>query len=524
MRLSLRYPALLAITVASCSTSASGSLDLSPVPPVAPSPTATLTFDDHGTLQLVPGELRTVRVTGNPPARYEVSFSVIDDAAGAWLDRTTVIADVAGRASVQLHAPNVASTFRLRATTSDGLAAELGVAVSSMGFGTVRVVPAYQGTRQVTSWTASVVAGATCDEIASVLPGEPAGALVAQGGRDGPVIVESAPVGPTLAVAIRGGHAMWGCADEPDLQAGTTREVTVNVKDTPVDLAATNLDLALNITAAEGLDALFAIATERLLEGFLPEGAEAPSLLDAMEYAAPAQHRPDFASQRRALSWDAVTRMHLAALQIPLRGRCRAWVGAGLNEAPLTITGRLTAAGDAAGYALFEVSALGGMTAEAAGIPPAHQMAWTADPGDMLRLGGTLFWMPSRAMGGAAWLGAEAANPTAESMREALAAAADCETLGTLLGGYPACDESCMAALCAAGLEQRWNIGLDTSALAGRTGAISMNASGPAQVDDAAAPISWTADWLGTVSDGESPEVGVQGEESASPSEQKDPN
>lgn len=517
MHLAFHYPALLVagVTLAGCAMSAADTLDRSIAPVPEPTPAATLTFDDQETLQLVPGELRNVWLTGHPPAPYEVSFSVIDDAAGAWLDRTTVTTDAAGRASVVLHAPNLASTFRLRATTRDDLAAEIGVTVSARGFGTLRVIPVYKGARQTTSWTASVVAGGTCDELASALPGGPPGTVIAQGGLDGTVLVESVPVGPNLAVALRSGHAMWGCADEAELQAGSMREVKVNVKDMPVDLAMTDLDLTLNVATTDGLDALLGITAERLLEGFLPEGAEASALLDAMERAAPPEQTADFAAQRLARAWDAVTLAHLEALRVPVRDRFRAWTAAGLIASPLAIRGRLRAVGDAAGHALFEVGELGGMAAEDVGIPPAHQMAWTADPGDVLRLGGTLFWMPSRYVAGATRRGAAAELPSAGSTSDALAAAMGCRKLGAVLDGYPACDESCMVTLCSAGIAQRWNLSVDASASAGIAGEISVNASGHAQVNDAAAPIAWTADWLGTFSDGESTEANVHGDASA---------
>jgi len=101
-----------------------------------------LTFEEEGTLQLEPGEVRRVWVAGHPPAPYTVSFSLLGDAGGAWLDRTTAIADESGRTWVRLHASNL-STFRLRAATKEGLAAELGVAVSAEGFGTLCVILVY---------------------------------------------------------------------------------------------------------------------------------------------------------------------------------------------------------------------------------------------------------------------------------------------------------------------------------------------------------------------------------------------
>ncbi|MGK3994611.1 hypothetical protein [Sorangium sp. So ce1024] len=504
-------PRLVLLGLASCSLDLGGDAGEAPlpeVPPDAPSP-VLLAFEEQGPLQLAPGELRTVWVAGQPPAPYEVSFTLLGDAAGAWLDRTTVMADADGRASVQLHASSLGSTFRLRAATKHGPAAELGVSVSAEGFGTLRVIPVYQGKRHAKEWTASVVAGVTCEELATAAPESPAGALVAHGGPGDPVEVPGAPVGLNLAVALHSGRILWGCTGERDLQAGTSRDVWVPVRDLPIDLAATSLNAKLMIASAEGLDALLDTATAEMVDAFLPAGEEAVSLLDAMERVAPPEDASDFDAQRRERGWDTSVQAHLAALPVSLRDRCRGWARAGQAAAPLAIHGKLSGLDDAPGSALFEVSWLGSATAESAGIPAPEIMSWTADPGDVLRLAGTLSWIPSLYAGGAAVFGASL-ETEAESVPEALAAAADCATLGEALVGYAGCDGDCMAALCASALKIRWNDGLEALKKARQTGKIVVNASGRAQVNSAAAPVSWTADWLGAIRYGDE-EASVEG-------------
>ncbi|WP_437338232.1 hypothetical protein [Sorangium sp. So ce394] len=502
------------VGLASCSfrltDGAAGEAD---VPPDVSRP-VTLAFDEPGTLQLAPGELRTVWVTGQPPAPYEVSFTLLGEAAGAWVDRTTSIADDSGRASVQLHASNLGSTFRLRAAMKEGPSAELGVSVSAEGFGTLRVIPVYQGTRVAKSWTASVVAEATCEELATAAPQAPVGALVAHGGPDEPVFIDGAPVGPSLTVALHSGRIMWGCVGERELQAGSARDVYVPVKDLPIDLAATRLDAKLTFATNDGLNAMLEAATERLIDDFLPAGAEAASLLDAMQRGVPSAQAAAFAAQRLERDWDAAAQAHLAALPVSLRDRCGEWARAGLADTPLAIDGHLRGLENEPGSALFETSWLGSVTADSAGVPAEQLMSWTADPGDVLRLAGTLSWAPSGYVGGAAGLGA-AAETTAESVAAALAAAAECSALGERLGGYAGCDSDCMATLCAGGLKLLWREGVEASKTAGIVGEIIVNASGPAQVNSAAAPITWTADWLGTIRDGAGQEVVVEGQVNA---------
>ncbi|WP_437310539.1 hypothetical protein [Sorangium sp. So ce388] len=507
-------PRVAMVGLASCSFHLSdGTAEQAGGTPEAPRP-VTLAFEEEATLQLVPGELHTVWVSGKPPAPYEVSFTLLGDAAGAWVDRTTVVADENGRASVQLQASKLGSTFRLRAATKDGPAAELGVSVSAEGFGTLRVIPVYQGQgmRLAKEWTASVVAGATCEEIATAAPEAPEGALVAHSGPDEPVVVDGAPVGPSLTVALHSGRIMWGCTVERELLAGSSRDVRVAVKDLPINLAATSLNTKLTIASAEGLDAMLEAATEQLVDAFLPAGAEAEALLDAMQSAAPQDEAPAFAARRLEAGWDAAAQGHLAALSTPLRDRCHGWARAGLAAAPLTtIDGILSGATDMPGHARFEVSWLGSVAAENAGIPPGRLMSWTADPGDVLRLAGALPWVPSRYIGDATGLGA-AAEMAVESVPSALAAAADCPRLGELLAGYSGCPSDCMATLCAAGLKSRWRAGLEVSKTAGMAGEIVVNASGRARVNSAAAPIDWMGDWLGTIRYGHGAEASVEGQ------------
>src|SRR5262245_41180068 len=67
-------------------------------------PDAAVRFDDDATVALAPGSVHTLTVTGSPPANYEMSFTLLGDALDATLDRTTVVADAQGHASVELRA------------------------------------------------------------------------------------------------------------------------------------------------------------------------------------------------------------------------------------------------------------------------------------------------------------------------------------------------------------------------------------------------------------------------------------
>ncbi|MEO7327128.1 MAG: hypothetical protein ABI193_01030, partial [Minicystis sp.] len=252
MRFTLMHAlALLAATgLAACSAGDAFSPD-GPVTPPEKTDGRALYFQQEGTLTLQPGEVRKVVVIGSGEGPLQVAFSLLGNVGDAFVEASVVAADKKGVAWAVLHAPNQATTFTLRAAVVGegghlGTGAELSVAVSGEGFGTVRVLPRYTGKRAVKTWTASVVARTTCADLSAVLPGEPEGSLVAKADPGDAPLVDNAPVGPNLAVTIRAGHYAWGCADVSTLAPGSTLDVKVTVFDKPIVLAATNLDLKLS--------------------------------------------------------------------------------------------------------------------------------------------------------------------------------------------------------------------------------------------------------------------------------------
>ncbi len=475
--------------------------------PPAPA-SALIHFEQEGTITLAPGKSRSIRVIASPPTSYDVRFALIDDALDGYIESAAVKADARGIATIELHAPNQPTMFHLRASIvlengEAGPSAETSVAVSAQGFGTVRVLPQYTGKRAVQTWTASVAARTTCADLAATLPGEPDGALVAKAAFGAAPLVLNAPVGPNLAVAVRAGHYGWGCADTTNLTADGTLEVKVTIVDKPIDLAATDLDLALTYEPdAVGYAALIHGASALLREAFLPKGApEAEIVLAAMGQAAPGDQAAMFEAARAALGWNSLAAAHFEGLETSVRDRCGIWIGAGLPLQAHTIQAHLAAKSGAPGVAAVNVLTIGSVDAGSAGVPAASPFSWTANPDDTLILGGIVAWQPSRYVGAAAFAGAKIVQPTAQTMANALAQAADCAGLAAKLGGFGACDTACVEQLCVQALGDRWSLGLAASTDAGLLGHLSITASGPAQIDDTAKLRGFNGIWLGTVSD-----------------------
>ena len=470
---------------------------------------AIIRFEQAGTITLAPGELRSIRVIASPPTTYDVRFAVVGDALDGWIERAAVKADANGAATMALHAPDQPTTFHLRASIllGNGLAgpsAETSVAVSAQGFGAVRVLPQYTGKRTVETWTASVAARTTCADLAAILPGEPAGALTAKASFGDAPVVLNAPVGPNLAVAVRAGHHGWGCADTTDLQADGTLDVKVTIVDKPIDLDATDLDLALTYEPdAASYSALLGDASALFREAFLPKGiAESDLLLAAMGSATPSDQATVFESARASLGWNDLAAQHFAGLGASVGERCTKWISAGVALQSPVIRAHLAAKPGAPGSAMVKVLTIGSVDAASAGVPAASPFAWTADPDDTLILGGTVTWQPTRYLGTAALAGAKVAQPNAQTIHDVLAQAADCTGLAKKLEGFGLCDTGCVAALCVKALDDRWSLGLAASSNLGLLGHLAITASGPAQIDDAAKLRGFKGIWLGTVSAG----------------------
>lgn len=460
-----------------------------------------LAFLRKGTLTLAPSALHDLTVIATPPRRVSVRFALLGDALDASLDRVSVTTDETGRGSVKLRAPDAATTFRVRATIENGPTAEAEIAVSAQGFGTLEVVPVYAGKRSHSLWTAAVVARSTCASLQGLLPEDPPGALFAS--SVGTPVITGAPVGPSLAVAVRSGGAMWGCTDTAALAANQTLTVKVNVVDRPIDLSTTKLDLTFEYAPEPMAYAtLLADASERLAEGALPMGAEATVLLDAMAAGLDEADASAFAEQRAANGWDDTVETALGADGTALRHAVLAFAEAGLAAQSHLLTARLSALPGTAEHALFELLQLGDVDAAAAGIPAAHLASFSANADDMLQLGATLYWLPSRYVGAAALTAAKVDMPSAKTMPDALASLASCGNVATLLGSAGSCDSPCLEAKCVAALAARWELGLDASALESQVGELTLTATAAAELDETARPTGFDGTWLGTVADG----------------------
>lgn len=464
---------------------------------------ALIKFDGESTIDLAPGEFHKLTVLTSPPKPYEMYFALLNAPGDASLDASHLFAGDDGSAVVTLHAPNAPSIFTVRAWIKNGPAVEMTVNVSKQGIGVVEIVPTYDGSRPVTEWVGSVIPGASCDALIDQLPGEPNGALVAVAPSPENPIVQSVPVGPKLAVAVRAGHYAWGCADAYNIDAGASTKIKVHVVDVPAALDQTHLNVSLTTSSQwQKSSGVMKNALAEFNAGFTsPMQTEAMALLGVMQLFA--ADPLAFATARYDLGWDAVAEAHFAGLEKSLAAQMYTWTDAGLAADTPALQGRLQAIEDAPGKALFLMDSIGGLNADAAGAPEAHIVSWKSAPNDNVFLNGTVFWLPSRFVAAACRAGAELEiGAPGVAMADILSTHAACAELSVSMVGYEGCDADCLKSMCTSALGSMWESAANASAYSGTIGTLELSASGKVTVDDVAAPVTLEGTWIGTVSDG----------------------
>ena len=466
--------------------------------------------DDDPTLMMVPGEDRTLKVRVSPPGVYVVRFALLGDSKNAALDRSEATTDEQGVGEIELVAPTEPTTFSLRASVGTAVTDQKAVSVSASGFGTVQIVPRYQGERPISFWVGSVVTGTKCADLPGTPP--PDGPLANTSLAEQAPRVEGVPVGPVLAVTLRAGHYAGGCTDVESIDADQLNEVLVSVVDRPMQLDETDLaiDLGVDTTAPEWSStveaAIDALTTEMLGAG----ENDAAALLDAMNLATlDAADEVAFAAARSTGLWDDALVGQMGSAS-SLSSAVREWIRSGMEtfESVTTFSGSLESAGASGGQAILHLDTVAGIDAATAGFAESNgDMSWSADPGDTVHLGGKLFWFPSKLLTAVAVGPAGDVVAGAVTVPEALSAIVDCGSVGTALvasGQAPgvafgACDASCVEQLCDAALVTMWQRAEQASASSASIATLSVTAAGDATVDDEARPRAFDGSWVGTV-------------------------
>jgi hypothetical protein len=455
---------------------------------------------------MIPGETRPeVKLITKPAGVYKVRFALLGDYKDASLDKSEVETDAAGTASLAITAPSSATTFSVRASVGESVSTSIGVSVSASGFGTLQVDELYDGERKFSYWMASVRTGVTCAELANDLLTD--GDLTGSAPVDKVPQVVDVPVGPTLAVTLRGAFSVAGCQEVSDLAAGEITAKVISVSDLPMKLDETDLDVTLGIDSATGnFDQMFA-PSSIITSSLIGAGNDVGALLDAMqESTADSAEAAAFQSARSTYKWDLALVPTLGGATVApkaIRTLVEPWLLAGLATLPgdNSLQGRLYSVGEKPGSAQLELESVGGVPAKelATGL---NRVSWKAEPGDTVLFGTdpALYVYPSQVLGALALGPAQVAVSGAGSVPEAVAGLLSCADVAQSMataGTSPSCNEQCLASLCAQGLEILWSDFLSSSAATKSFAQLTITATADALVDDEAEPTSFEGNWVG---------------------------
>ncbi len=272
-------------------------------------------------------------------------------------------------------------------------------------------------------------------------------------------------------------------------------------------LGRTNLDIALQMTpngsaAQPVVDAM----TEAFIDAFVPQGTLAGVLLDTMqEIGSPPS---DFADARTTGEWDTITTDWVerasdgASIDSTLRSSIEAWVktGTAALAAGSMLSAQAQSSLDDPSHALLTLLTVAGMNAADADSPIDDVASISADPGDTVHLGDTVFFLPSSYVGSAGEAGAATIGTSPTDLMFTIV---ECSQLSAQLYAAaplpsPCVSAACMERLCWLALAQMWDVASESSATTMDVGTIAFAVSAHATVDGNAAIKSISGPWEGS--------------------------
>lgn len=467
----------------------------------------TLHFAGADVLTELPATTATVVLDAD--TQGAITLALDGDYADGSLENGTVT-PVNGTANVLVRTPSTATTFRLHARSESGATADLTIAVGAAGFTSLGVHPTYTGVRS----SGTVVASAFIDTSCALLGSTPLndGAISASGSVGTELVLQQVPAGVNVAIYARIGHYAAGCIDAGALSTGQAQELDLPIYDLPIALSATNLVVTLVPAADAGSPEQTYWTTvqqrgrDRAVAAFTNGETDEAALLDAMVAQVPATSQAAFSAARTSGGWDAATgtwlSAHLPTLVLPastLHEQVYAVLDAAIARTLGPVVFGLAQAGG--GMAQVSPETVDGAIASAAGWLAPGQFQWTADAHDNVQLQGPFLVQTS------ATLTALAVGGGGSDVPGALAATGtgiDCEGLAAMLASssdsYPGCDSSCTSLLCSGALGAMWIRAGGASEAASDITQVSLVASGPATVGDAAQPVSFAGNWVSQIS------------------------
>lgn len=439
------------------------------------------------------------------PLRFSLPQAPGSDPKDALLDRAAVNTDKSGRASVTLVAPSEMSTFQVRASVGGSVVATLTVTMTSSVTATVQVKPVRIGRRDPTSWVATVHEDKTCANVKGDPPED--GENPAFASADQAVLLRDVPIGKPLAITLRSGHFMGGCASVESLPveaADVPRTVEVTVLERPIDLSEAALALTLGLSDIDAWTTLAATTTEQVLGALRGNGvSDADALLDGMREALTGQAQQDLETARSAEGWDDLVQARWGSAD-KLRDVVSSWLEKGavaLRAGETVLTGQLEPAG--AEDAHLTLERVAGLAASDAGFINPASVAWSAGADDTVVVATDLYFVASQLLTSLAEPEALVEYDGVTSAAEALATGLECTALSTDLAAagsdaqlaFAGCDAACLKQLCETALAALWKRGRFASATSPARLAIA--GAGGGRVGEWAELVGISGSWVG---------------------------
>jgi hypothetical protein len=383
--------------------------------------------------------------------------------------------------------------------------------VKDTGFGEIQVEPRYgSALRYPTTWVASAHPGKTCTELPGIPP--PDGPVLSPpAGQNEAPLLTHVPASIPLAITLRSGHFVGGCASVSALEPGSHQTVTVPVLNRPIDLSASKLSLKLDMAPEDAAwTALLGSAQQAALTA-LPGTSvdDVDALLDAMREAAGEDRQP-LETTRQNEGWDALLAARWGAgAKTRLHDRVEAWLNQGqknfLGQSRL-LEGAIEPDSQSDASAHLSVLTVAGLSSVQATFASPALWTWSASADDNLTMATDLYLFESQLLTTLAEAVAVAAATDAQDAPEALAEALDCSGASAELAAagqsptvaYGSCDAMCLDKLCRQGLRAIWLRAARATALS--PSRLTVAATGHAFVGDAAEVAGMTGSWLGELS------------------------
>jgi hypothetical protein len=457
-----------------------------------------------------------------PAKQYHVRFALptsAGDPLDAVLDQADVDTDASGIASVQLTAPSSITSFDVRASVGS-VSTSVTIHVKDTGFASLQVRPIYSGFRTIPTWVASAYPDRTCADLSGIPP------------ADGPIVslpasaqaapqLNDVPAGTRLAVTLRAGHFVGGCASLEGVPPGSAdkpEEVQVTVLDRPIDLSASPLNVSFSLPSGEKTWSEFlqggADASLQALRGTSTSDVDA--LLDAMREAS-LDSLQAFENTRQAEGWDSLVAQRWGNdADSKLHDLCANWLAAGRQKFTASehvFTGSLLpilqpgSPLDQRGAELTLLT-VADVDAQKSGFVARAQVSWSASSDDSLLLGTDLYLIQSQLALALAEAAELESHTDATSGASLLADMLDCQGIAGDLAAagpdpdfaYGDCDGACLASLCESGVSAIWRRSGDATGLS--PARLSISATGAARVGDTAEVAGVSGTWLGSLKSG----------------------